>query len=68
MIVDLGLIGIDALGDAILLVEWPDRLPALRPAGLLTVRLDFGPSPDSRRVTLAGTGRWHALLKELDGG
>ena len=59
----LGLI--DALGDAILLVEWPDRLPPVRPAGLLTVRLDFGESPDSRRVTLVGAGRWQALLKEL---
>lgn len=60
----LGLL--DALGEAILLVEWPDRLPPVRPAGLLTVRLDFGASPDSRTVTLAGAGRWHSLLKELD--
>jgi tRNA threonylcarbamoyladenosine biosynthesis protein TsaE len=60
----LGLL--DALGEAILLVEWPDRLPSVRPAGLLTVRLDFGPSPDSRTATLSGAGRWHSLLKELD--
>ena len=62
----LGLI--DALGEAILLVEWPDRLPSLRPAGLLTVRLDFGSSPDSRTATLAGAGRWHSLLREFDDG
>jgi len=59
----LGLI--DALGDSILLVEWPDRLPDVRPAGLLTVRLDFGPTPDSRRVALVGAGRWQALIQEL---
>ena len=62
----LGLI--DALGDAILLVEWPDRLPPVRAAGLLTVRLDFGSSPDSRLVMLSGTGRWQSLLEEFDGG
>ena len=59
----LGLI--DTLGEAILLVEWPDRLPAVRAAGFLTVRLDFGESSDSRRVALVGAGRWRALLKEL---
>ena len=62
----LGLI--DALDDAILLVEWPDRLPPVRAAGLLTVRLDFGSSPDSRLVMLSGTGRWQSLLEEFDGG
>jgi tRNA threonylcarbamoyladenosine biosynthesis protein TsaE len=62
----LGLI--DALGDAILLVEWPDRLPEVRPAGLLTVRLDFGNSPDSRLVTLAGAGRWQAQLEDVHRG
>lgn len=60
----LGLI--DALGDAILLVEWPDRLPSVRAAGRLTVRLDFGPAPDSRLATLTGAGRWQSLLKEFD--
>ena len=62
----LGLI--DALGDAILLVEWPDRLPPVRAAGFLTVRLDFGSSSDSRLVTLSGAGRWQALLEELGRG
>ncbi len=62
----LGLV--DSLADAILLVEWPDRLPDVPAAGRLTVRLDFGPTPDSRMATLVGNGRWRALIRELDGG
>jgi tRNA threonylcarbamoyl adenosine modification protein YjeE len=62
----LGLI--EALSDSIVLVEWPDRLPSVRAAGMLAVRLDFGPSPDARVATLAGAGRWRALLKDLTDG
>src|SRR5690606_6498900 len=58
----LGLI--EALADSMLLVEWPDRLPAGAAANRLTIRLEFGPAPDSRIVTLAGTGRWQRHLKE----
>ncbi len=59
----LGLI--EALVDSIVLVEWPDRLPNVQAAGLLTVRLDFGKSPDSRAATLVGKGRWRTLIQEL---
>lgn len=62
----LGLI--EALSDSIVLVEWPDRLPHVRAAGMLAVRLDFGPSPDARVATLVGTGRWRPLLKDLKDG
>jgi tRNA threonylcarbamoyladenosine biosynthesis protein TsaE len=62
----LGLV--EALADAIVLVEWPDRLPDLRAAGMLAVRLDFGKSPEARVATLVGTGRWRKLVKELADG
>jgi tRNA threonylcarbamoyladenosine biosynthesis protein TsaE len=42
----------DAL-DAILLVEWPDRLGKLRPADALTITLTMGKG-DARRATLTG--------------
>jgi tRNA threonylcarbamoyladenosine biosynthesis protein TsaE len=44
----------DAL-DAIVLVEWPDRLGASRPEGALTITLRMGPA-DAREATLAGWG------------
>lgn len=42
----------DAL-NAIVLVEWPDRLGALRPADALTITLTPGEG-DARRATLSG--------------
>lgn len=46
----------------IVLVEWPDRLGALRPEGALTVALAPAAAPDSRRATLTGwPGRLEAL-------
>jgi tRNA threonylcarbamoyladenosine biosynthesis protein TsaE len=42
----------EALRD-IVLVEWPDRLGALRPPGALTVALHFGDG-DARRAVLSG--------------
>lgn len=42
----------DALAD-IVLVEWPDRLGALRPADALTVSLDYGVG-DGRTAMLTG--------------
>jgi tRNA threonylcarbamoyladenosine biosynthesis protein TsaE len=50
----------DAL-DAIVLVEWPDRLGALRPDGALTVTLRMGPT-EAREATLAG---WENRLAPL---
>jgi tRNA threonylcarbamoyladenosine biosynthesis protein TsaE len=42
----------DAL-NAIVLVEWPDRLGSLRPANALTITLSMGEG-DARRATLTG--------------
>jgi tRNA threonylcarbamoyladenosine biosynthesis protein TsaE len=44
----------DAL-DSIVLVEWPERLGALRPDGALTVSLRFGEG-EAREATLVGWG------------
>jgi tRNA threonylcarbamoyl adenosine modification protein YjeE len=60
-VIELGLS--DAFGDAICLVEWPDRLdPADAPDAL---RLDFAPLPDAEQRTLTirgGTERLRGLV------
>ncbi len=55
----------EALGQAIALIEWPERLGPLLPAERLEVRFAFGARPDARRATLMGTGAWPARLREL---
>ncbi|MGG5886783.1 tRNA (adenosine(37)-N6)-threonylcarbamoyltransferase complex ATPase subunit type 1 TsaE [Falsiroseomonas sp. HC035] len=59
--------GLDELGweearDGIVLVEWPDRLGALRPAEALTLALAPGPNETSRIATLTG---WDGRLEGL---
>jgi tRNA threonylcarbamoyladenosine biosynthesis protein TsaE len=49
----------DAL-DAIVLVEWPDRLGPLRPQAALTITLRLGES-DAREATLSG---WEGRLPQ----
>jgi len=51
-------LGWDAARDDIVLVEWPDRLGALRPADALTVALEIT-GDDARRATLTG---WQGRL------
>ena len=46
-------LGWEEAGDGIVLVEWPDRLDALRPADALTVAL-HPTGAESRRVMLTG--------------
>ena len=46
-------LGWDELCQDIVLVEWPDRLGMLRPAGALTIRLT-PTTPESRRAELSG--------------
>lgn len=50
---DLRELGWDEMLADILLVEWPDRLGALAPAGALRIALDFADG-DARRATIAG--------------
>jgi len=45
-------LGWDEARDAIVLVEWPDRLGPLRPADALTIALEAADTPDARRATL----------------
>lgn len=51
---DLAELGWDEAREGIVLVEWPDRLGPLRPAGALTVALAPGDRADARRATLSG--------------
>jgi tRNA threonylcarbamoyladenosine biosynthesis protein TsaE len=55
----------EAIGHAITLIEWPDRLGALLPAERLELCLEFGAQPTARRATLTGTGAWPARLQAL---
>jgi tRNA threonylcarbamoyladenosine biosynthesis protein TsaE len=50
----------DAL-DSIVLVEWPDRLGSLRPAGSLTITLRLGDG-EAREATLTG---WENRLRDV---
>jgi tRNA threonylcarbamoyladenosine biosynthesis protein TsaE len=53
----------EAFDEAICLVEWPDRLGALRPAGALTITL--APEGEGRRVRLDGGAGWAPRLAPL---
>lgn len=48
----------DAFAAGISLIEWPDRLGALLPRQRLDVTLAPGETPESRRLSLAGSGNW----------
>ncbi len=54
-------LGWDDAQDGVVLVEWPDRLGALRPADALTVTLSLSDG-DSRRAELMG---WPGRLERL---
>ncbi len=56
----------DALGEGILLIEWPERLGPLLPAERLELRFDFAERSQARRVTLIGTGAWVERLRSLE--
>jgi tRNA threonylcarbamoyladenosine biosynthesis protein TsaE len=56
----------EALGTAIALIEWPERLGPLLPAVRLDVRLGFASDPEARRAELVGGGDWAARLEGLD--
>jgi tRNA threonylcarbamoyladenosine biosynthesis protein TsaE len=59
--VELGLD--DAFRSAIVLVEWPDRLGGLAPAGALWLAFADGTDDTSRRVTVTSAdARWSGVL------
>lgn len=55
----------EALGAAILLIEWPERLGGLLPRDRLTIALAPGPEQSVRHVSLYGHGSWAARLAAL---
>ncbi len=57
--------GFDDLCDAsgVLVVEWPERFPAVVPAGRLEIRIEPGPGADERQVSLAARGERARKLK-----
>ncbi len=42
----------DALGSAILLIEWPDKLGYLKPKNYIEIDLKSGTTPTSRIITI----------------
>lgn len=56
-------LGLDAAEDAIMLIEWPDRLGTRLPRAAL--HLDLEPWGDGRRVALRGVDPWPARLAGL---
>ncbi len=53
----------EARSEAILLLEWPDRLGPLRPSDALTVTLTIT-GPTERSAAFSGAGDWPARLAE----
>jgi tRNA threonylcarbamoyladenosine biosynthesis protein TsaE len=56
----------EALGEAISLIEWPERMGPLLPEDRLEVHLAYGESANARQAVLAGGGSWAARLAGLD--
>ncbi len=58
----------EAFTQAICLIEWPDRLGALRPALALDLTLTPDPTSDLRVARFSGdAGHWAKLFAHLDG-
>ena len=55
----------DALGDAVLLIEWPERLGAETPEDRLAVMIGPGESGDKRTVTLKAGPGWMPRLNKI---
>ncbi len=56
----------EAFAEAISLIEWPERLGPLLPAGRLDLTLYFVARPEARRAELTGRDDWADRLAELD--
>jgi tRNA threonylcarbamoyl adenosine modification protein YjeE len=55
----------DALDEGAVLIEWPERAQAWLPADRLDIALDETATPNTRRVTLTGHGKWDERLARL---
>lgn len=63
-VIELGLI--EALDDAICLIEWPDRLAELIPQNALAISLSMTEQEGQRQMSLAWTDpKWGDILKGL---
>jgi tRNA threonylcarbamoyladenosine biosynthesis protein TsaE len=60
-VLELGLDG--AMDDALCLIEWPDRMGDLAPAGAL--RLDFAAHADGHAMTMTAPAPWTPRLEPL---
>ncbi len=60
---ELGLL--EAIGRALVLVEWPDRLGPLAPPDALRVELGHFADPSARSLVLAGPAPWAERLRGL---
>ncbi|EYD73185.1 tRNA (adenosine(37)-N6)-threonylcarbamoyltransferase complex ATPase subunit type 1 TsaE [Limimaricola hongkongensis] len=60
-LVELGLD--EAMGHAICLIEWPDRMGDMAPQGALS--LDFEARPDGHVLTFSGPEAWRARLEPV---
>jgi hypothetical protein len=65
---ELGELGLeDALGDGVVLVEWPERAERWLPRDRLDIAMDETPLPNVRRIVLTGHGSWEPRLARLQG-
>lgn len=54
----------EAWAEGISLIEWPDRIARLLPAGRLDVTLATGGTPERRRAMVSGGTHWQELFHE----
>jgi tRNA threonylcarbamoyl adenosine modification protein YjeE len=55
----------DALGEGVVLIEWPERAAGWLPQDRLDIAIDETVSPGLRRIVLTGHGAWEARLERL---
>lgn len=55
----------DAVSQAILLIEWPERLAHLLPGKRLDVKFAYGAGAEDRQIVLEGAGTWRERLVKL---
>jgi tRNA threonylcarbamoyladenosine biosynthesis protein TsaE len=59
-------LGLDeALGNGIVLVEWPDRMGSLTPREHLDLRLEIAADGSTRNAALRATPQWQARLAQV---
>lgn len=55
----------DALGEGLVIIEWPERIGDRLPADRLEVTLEETVDPQARRVMITGAGGWQRRLKRI---